>query len=231
MTLLKLIVGLGNPSPEYDHTRHNIGALWVRRLARDWQIDLRNEAKFKGEVGRGIIAGVDVRLLLPDTYMNLSGDAVGALKQFYKFDPDQILVAYDEMAFDPGIVRLKFGGGDNGHNGIKSVRAGLANVREFHRLRIGVGHPGNKNKVTGYLTQKKMPAKERELVDSATAFNTATLALMLKGEWQEAMNVIHASDESPKGKAKAARETKAQKEQAPSNDEQPAKAKPPSGES
>ncbi len=191
MSSLQLIVGLGNPSPEYDHTRHNVGALWVRCLARDWNIDLRAEAKFKGELGRGVIGGVDLRLLIPDTYMNLSGESVGPLTRFYKIEPARVLVAYDEMAFDPGIVRVKLGGGDNGHNGVKSVRAGCGSG-EFYRLRIGVGHPGDKRRVTNYLTQQKMPQAERELVEDATQLSNAVLGDLVNGRWQAAMNVIHA---------------------------------------
>ena len=163
MTALKLIVGLGNPSPSYDHTRHNVGALWVRALARRYGVSLAADSKFKGEIGRGTIAGVDCRLLVPATYMNASGDSVGAVQRFYKLSVAEILVAYDEMAFEPGVARLKQGGGDNGHNGIGSIIQCLGNSRNFHRLRIGVGHPGDRSKVTAFLTSVRMPAAEREL--------------------------------------------------------------------
>ena len=189
-----MIVGLGNPSPQYDHTRHNVGAQWVRWLAERYGIPLKEQAKFKGLVGRGLIEGHDVYLLLPTTYMNLSGEAVGPLARFYKIGVGEMLIAYDEMAFEPGIVRLKTGGGDNGHNGIKSVRAAMANEAGFHRLRIGVGHPGDKNRVTAYLTQVKMPAGERDLVDSATAMPAALLADILACNWQAAMNELHRTD-------------------------------------
>ena len=195
MPVLKLIVGLGNPSPQYDATRHNVGALWVRDLARRFNITLSNDTKFKGEIGRGEVAGADLRLLVPATYMNLSGDSVGAVQRFYKIAIDEILVAYDEMAFAPGTVRLKQGGGDNGHNGVKSVRAGCGNNGGFHRLRIGVGHPQDKNLVTAYLTQHKMPAAERQLVEQATNFDEALLQQIVMGHWQQAMNVMHASGE------------------------------------
>ncbi len=193
MSSLKLIVGLGNPSPQYDATRHNVGALWVRALAHRYNIPLVSETKFKGEIGRGLVAGVDLRLLVPATYMNLSGESVGAVMRFYKLSVDELLVAYDEMAFAPGVVRLKQGGGDNGHNGVKSVRAGCANDAGFHRLRIGVGHPQDKNLVTAYLTQHTMPAGERQLIDEATYFDESVMRQIVQGEWQPAMNVIHAS--------------------------------------
>ncbi len=195
MSALKLIVGLGNPSPQYDATRHNIGALWVRDLARRYNITLSNDTKFKGEIGRGEIAGVDLRLLVPATYMNLSGDSVGAVQRFFRIAIDEILVAYDEMAFEPGTVRLKQGGGDNGHNGVKSVRAGCGNDGGFHRLRIGVGHPQDKKLVTAYLTQHKMPASERRLVEEATNFDEPLIQQIVLGHWQQAMNVMHASGE------------------------------------
>ena len=196
MSLLKLIVGLGNPSPQYDGTRHNVGALWVRALARRYGVALASDSKFKGEIGRGTVAGADVRLLVPATYMNLSGDSVGSVCRFYKIDVEQVLVAYDEMAFEPGIIRLKQGGGANGHNGIKSVIAGCANQADFHRLRIGVGHPGDKDRVTAYLTQHAMPAAERAAVEQAWDFSEALLRDIVHGEWQAAMNVLHATGES-----------------------------------
>ena len=152
MSPLKLLVGLGNPSPDYDHTRHSVGALWVRELAAKFGVSLQPETKFKGEIGRGIIGGVDVRLLVPMTYMNLSGESVSSVARFYKIQVAEILVVYDEMAFEPGVLRLKQGGGDNGHNSLKNIRAQCGNDDGFNRLRIGVGHPGDKNKVTAYLT-------------------------------------------------------------------------------
>ena len=193
MTALKLIVGLGNPSPSYDHTRHNVGALWVRALARRYGVSLAADSKFKGEIGRGTIAGVDCRLLVPATYMNASGDSVGAVQRFYKLSVAEILVAYDEMAFEPGVARLKQGGGDNGHNGVKSVRAGCGNDGGFNRLRIGVGHPNDKNLVTAYLTQRTTPQAERQLIEQATDFNEALMQDIVQGNWQQAMNTLHAA--------------------------------------
>ena len=193
MTALKLIVGLGNPSPQYDHTRHNVGAIWVRELARRYGISLAVDSKFKGEIGRGVVEGVDLRLLLPMTYMNLSGESVGAVTHFYKIAVEEVLVAYDEMAFEPGVVRLKQGGGDNGHNGVKSVRAGCGNAAGFNRLRIGVDQPNDKQLVTAYLTQHKMPAEQRQLVEQATDFSSSLLSDVVHGQWQSAQNVMHSS--------------------------------------
>ncbi len=195
MCPLRLIVGLGNPGPQFERTRHNVGALWVRELADRWGINLVPDAKFKGDIGRGIVAGQDVRLLLPGTFMNLSGDSVGSVVRFYKLDVEEVLVAYDEMAFEPGSVRLKQGGGDNGHHGLQSVRNGCGNMEGFHRLRIGVGHPGEKSRVTAYLTQVKMPQNEVELIVSALGIPDAVLTNMIKGDWQAAMNVLHAGSD------------------------------------
>ena len=192
MSRIRLIVGLGNPGPRYVRTRHNVGANFVRALAERFGIRLNEESKFKGHVGRGEVAGVDVRLLVPNTFMNLSGESVGAMARFYKFEPEEILVAYDELAFDPGVLRLKSGGGDNGHNGIKSVTEGLGNAREFHRLRIGVDHPGSKELVTAFLTSHTMPEEDRALVESSLVIEEQVLGDMLTGEMDKAMNALHA---------------------------------------
>ena len=190
-TALKLIAGLGNPGPQYAKTRHNVGADWVRELAQQFQIPLILESKFKAEIGRGTLLGQDVRLLIPITYMNNSGDAIGAVAQFYKLTPEEILVAHDEVAFAPGIVRLKSGGGENGHNGLKSVRARLGNQDGYNRLRIGVGHPGNKSQVNHYLTQQTPTQAERETVSAAGHLPEAILQDVLTGNWQNAMTALH----------------------------------------
>jgi PTH1 family peptidyl-tRNA hydrolase len=169
--------------------------LWVRSVARRYGVVLAADSKFKGEVGRGTIAGVDCRLLVPATYMNASGESVGAVLRFYKISVAEILVAYDEMAFLPGVVRLKQGGGDNGHNGVRSVRAACGNEGAFNRLRIGVGHPNDKNLVTAYLTQRSMPQSERQLIEQATDFNEALMQDIVQGNWQQAMNTLHAAAE------------------------------------
>ena len=196
---IRLIAGLGNPGPRYADTRHNVGVWFVDRLARRFGINLTTESKFKGDVGRGDILGHDVRLVLPQTFMNLSGDSVGPLAHFFKIRPEEILVAYDEMAFEPGVVRLKTGGGANGHNGIRSVIDGLGSARDFHRLRIGVGHPGDKDRVTPYLTSVTTPAAERQLIEDAFEFPEGVLGELLDGKFQKVMNWLHAPDkgESP----------------------------------
>ena len=189
---IRLIAGLGNPGPRYARTRHNIGAVWLESLARRFGIDLAEHRKFKGAFGRGDILGRDVRLLFPSTYVNLSGDSVGTVAKFYKVEPGQMLIAYDEVAFPVGVCRLKDGGGHNGHNGLKSVIAALGNDQGFARLRIGVGHPGNADEMVAYLTRVAMPAAEREVATEAAALSDEVLDLVLEGDLQQAMNLFHA---------------------------------------
>tara|TARA_Y100001933_G_scaffold73943_1_gene75336 strand:- start:3747 stop:4358 length:612 start_codon:yes stop_codon:yes gene_type:complete len=188
---IRLIAGLGNPGPQYTDTRHNVGAAFVLALAERYHIPLAEDARFKGRLGRGTIAGHDVRLLVPTTYMNLSGESVGALARFFKLAPEEILVAYDEMAFEPGVLRIKSGGGDNGHNGIRSVIAGLGNERGFARLRIGVGHPGDRGRVTSYLTSVRMPEPERALMNSVFDVPESVLKHLLGGDLEKAMTDLH----------------------------------------
>jgi PTH1 family peptidyl-tRNA hydrolase len=189
---IRLIAGLGNPGPRYADTRHNVGAWFVRALARRAGIPLRLDKRLKGELGRGSMAGHDVRLLLPDTFMNLSGESVGAVARFYRIAASEILIAYDEMAFEPGVVRLKSGGGHNGHNGLISVIGGLGNDRSFHRLRIGVGHPGDRDRVTAYLTATTTPADERARIEAGFDLPDEVLSALLSGEFQKVMNWLHA---------------------------------------
>ena len=189
---IRLIVGLGNPGEHYARTRHNVGAAWLAHLARRYDIALKEQRKFKGGLGRGEVLGQDMRLLLPSTYVNLSGEAVAAVARFHKIVPTEILVAYDEVAFPPGVCRLRRGGGHNGHNGLRSVIAALGNQRDFVRLRIGVGHPGDPDAMVGYLTGTAMPAAERTLVEHAATLDDALLALVLSGDIDSAMNLLHA---------------------------------------
>ena len=189
---IRLIAGLGNPGPRYARTRHNVGAVWLDDFAQRFGIRLAEERKFKGLLGRGDILGRDLRLLFPTTYVNLSGEAVGAVSRFYKIAAEEVLIAYDEVAFPVGVSRLKKGGGHNGHNGLRSVIAALANERGFMRLRIGVGHPGNAADMVGYLTGAAMPASEREAAAASSELDDDVLDLVLDGDIDRAMNVFHA---------------------------------------
>ena len=188
---IRLIVGLGNPGADYEHTRHNAGQLFVERLAETSRISLERNDRFFGRSGRGAIAGEDVRLLIPSTFMNRSGQAVGALTQFYKIVPPEMLVAYDEVAFLPGVVRLKKGGGLNGHNGLRDIVAAMGQRDDFVRLRIGVGHPGDRNLVSAYLTGRRMPAEERKLMQAVFDRVLAVLPLAIRGDLTTAMNALH----------------------------------------
>jgi PTH1 family peptidyl-tRNA hydrolase len=194
---IRLIAGLGNPGPRYADTRHNAGAWFVSGLARRFGVVLKEESKFKGALGRGDVLGHDLRLLVPSTFMNLSGESVGSVARFFRIQPAEILVAYDEMAFEPGLIRLKTGGGDNGHNGIGSVIEGLGNERGFHRLRIGVGHPGDRSRVTPYLTSVTTPSAERQLIEAAFEIPDDLLRQLLDGEMQKFMNWLHAPPPEP----------------------------------
>src|SRR5687768_4017744 len=150
MAGLRLIVGLGNPGPEHARTRHNAGFWFVDALAEKTGARFSVESKLFGEAAKADIAGRSVWLLKPATYMNLSGKSIGAALRFWKIEPEECLVAHDELDLAPGIVRLKFDGGHGGQNGVRDTMAQLGHGK-FHRLRIGIGHPGNKDKVTPWL--------------------------------------------------------------------------------
>lgn len=189
-TPVKLIVGLGNPGPEYDHTRHNAGQDFVSELARQHAHPLTPNAKFFGLDARITIAGRDLRLLVPTTFMNRSGQSVGAIAQFYKIEPESILVVHDELDLDPGIARLKIGGGHGGHNGLRDIISSLGNNKNFGRLRIGIGHPGNAKQVSNYVL-KRAPAAEQQLIEDSINASLAFVPDLMKGDWEKAMRELH----------------------------------------
>jgi PTH1 family peptidyl-tRNA hydrolase len=190
VSTIKLIVGLANPGPQYQDTRHNAGAWLVEQLARNYQITLNPESKFFGLTGRGIINGHDTRLLIPTTFMNLSGKAVAAMAQFFKLQPSDILVAHDELDINPGEIRLKKGGGHGGHNGLRDIMTQLGNQKDFYRLRIGIGHPGDKNKVTGFVLGKPS-ATERQRIDDAIYEALRHIEDILSGNHAKVMQELH----------------------------------------
>ena len=190
MTAIKLIVGLGNPGPEYDQTRHNAGALFVERLADQQRTSLSLDKKYFGLTGKFSHQGRDVRLLIPTTYMNRSGQAVAALANFFRIEPDAILVAHDELDLAPGVARLKKGGGHGGHNGLRDIIAQLGNRNDFHRLRLGIGHPGHASLVSGFVLGRA-PRSEQELLDTSIDFALGVLPQMLAGDWTKAMHQLH----------------------------------------
>lgn len=189
MADIQLIVGLGNPGPEYQHTRHNAGSWFVERLANKHNIPLKLEGKFQGFTGRGIIAGQEVRLLIPTTYMNKSGQSVATLAKFYRISPEQMLVAFDELDLPPGIAKFKTGGSST-QNGIRDIVACMGNAKDFHRLRIGIGHPGDRNKVTGHVLGKATSA-EQEKIDAAIDEALRCTEVLLKQDLKSAMNRLH----------------------------------------
>ena len=189
MSKLSLIVGLGNPGTEYAQTRHNAGFWFVQRLAEQYGIQLKADPKYKGISGRGNIEGQDVRLLLPTTFMNLVGQSVVPFAKFYQIAPEAILIAHDELDMNPGVIRLKTGGGHGGHNGLKDIVPHIGS--NFHRLRIGIGHPGSKERVSGHVLSKA-PSSEQNLMDDAIAHALSRIQLLVNGDTQQAMNQINA---------------------------------------
>ena len=187
---VRLIVGLGNPGIDYAGTRHNAGADLLLKLAHTYQSALSADSKFFGLCGACTIDGQAVRLLIPTTFMNLSGRAVGAIANFYKIQPEEILVVHDELDLPPGTVRFKLGGGHGGHNGLKDTIRALANHNNFARLRIGIGHPGIAKQVAHYVL-KKAPADQQQLIDDSIDRACEMMPLVCHGEWEKAMRQLH----------------------------------------
>jgi PTH1 family peptidyl-tRNA hydrolase len=187
---VQLIVGLGNPGPEYDQTRHNAGAFFVERLAAAQGVNLSFDKKYFGLTGKFSHQGRDIRLLIPTTYMNRSGQAVAALANFFRIKPEEILVAHDELDMPPGVCKLKQGGGHGGHNGLRDIIASLANQNNFHRLRIGIGHPGHSSQVSNYVLSRA-PRSEQDLTNTSIEFALGVLPDLLDGNFSRAMQQLH----------------------------------------
>jgi PTH1 family peptidyl-tRNA hydrolase len=187
---LALVVGLGNPGAEYARTRHNAGEDLVRLLAEQSRCSLKQEARFHGLTGRITMAGQDLRLLVPLTFMNRSGQAVGAMAGFFRIPPERILVAYDELDLPPGQVRFKTGGGHGGHNGVRDIVAALGNQGGFHRLRIGIGHPGDRNRVSAHVLSRPS-ADDRIRIDRCIDEALRVLPDAVNGNWPIAMNRLN----------------------------------------
>ena len=187
--MIKLIVGLGNPGPEYAATRHNAGFWWVDAVARKLGASLAPDRSYHALVAR--INGPDgpLWLLEPQTYMNLSGKSVAALVRFFKIEPQEILVAHDELDLPPGEVRLKLGGGHAGHNGLRDIHAQLGSP-DYWRLRLGIGHPGVKAEVANYVLGRPSP-QDREAIEAAMARSLGALDLLREGDMARATAMIH----------------------------------------
>nr|WP_246480694.1 aminoacyl-tRNA hydrolase [Motiliproteus sediminis] len=185
-----MIVGLGNPGQQYDQTRHNAGADFVLQLAKELHCTLQAEKRFSGLYGKARLGNHDVHLLIPSTFMNLSGQAVQPLASYFKIPVESILVAHDELDIDPGTARLKRGGGHGGHNGLRDIIARFGGSNGFLRLRLGIGHPGNARQVAGYVLQKA-PQNEREQLQACIDESLRTLPLLLNEGLQKAMTRLH----------------------------------------
>ena len=191
---LQLVVGLGNPGPDHAADRHNVGVHFLQHLCQRHGGQLRNENKFFGEFGTSSVSGTDLKLLFPTTYMNHSGKAVAAVCKFFKIPPSAMLVAYDEIDFPTGTVRLKLGGGHGGHNGVRDIINALGGQRDFPRLRIGVGHPGHKSMVVDYVLSS--PSRSESTVITECINNALdVLPVAVTGNWSEAMKALHSSPE------------------------------------
>lgn len=190
MSEIKLIVGLGNPGDKYKDTRHNAGEWLVERLAQRFNFSLKEESKFFGKTARAAINGQEIRFLVPTTFMNLSGKAVSALATFYRIQPEQILIAHDELDLPPGTVKIKLGGGHGGHNGLRDSIAQLSNNKNFYRLRVGIGHPGDKNLVAAYVLSKPSPT-DLTLIDKALEEATDCVEVLLKDGINKATNRLN----------------------------------------
>lgn len=192
---MRLVVGLGNPGPEYAATRHNAGRWFVERLASQEGVGLRGEPRFHGFVGRASAARDDCWLLLPQTFMNASGRSVGVFARFYRIAPEEILVVHDELDLPPGTPKLKKGGGVAGHNGLKDIAAHLG-TREFWRLRLGIGHPGDRAAVVDYVLHP--PRREEQgLIDDAIEKSLAVWPFIARGDLEAAMLKLHTKPAAP----------------------------------
>jgi PTH1 family peptidyl-tRNA hydrolase len=189
--MIKLFVGLGNPGPEYEATRHNAGFWWIDALSRELKAPLSLDKNYHGQVARTTLNGQTVWLLKPLTFMNLSGKSVAALARFFKITPAEVLVAHDELDIVPGQVKLKFGGSHAGHNGLRDIHAQLGSA-DYWRLRIGVGHPGVKAEVINWVLKK--PSQEhREAIEECIERSLKAVPELLKGDMEKATMMIHTS--------------------------------------
>ena len=187
---LKLIAGIGNPGADYASTRHNAGVWFVDRLAEKFGASFKTEKKFFGRTSLIQVSGIQVRLLVPDTYLNESGKSVGARANFFRIEPPEILVAHDEIDFPSGKIRFKQEGGLAGHNGLRDIARSLAGATDFNRLRIGVGHPGDRGGVTGHVLGR-VSKEDRELIENCIEAAIAAIPSAATGDWQSAMQQLH----------------------------------------
>ncbi len=187
---IRLLVGLANPGPEYAKTRHNAGAWVIESLASRNNVSLKEDKKYFGLTAKITLNGEEVRLLIPTTFMNLSGKSVSALAKFFQITPEKILVAHDELDLPPGVAKFKRGGGHGGHNGLRDIINKLGNNNDFYRLRIGIGHPGHKDMVASFVLNKA-PAKEHDLIEQAADEAVRCIEVLFKDDLAKAQNRLH----------------------------------------
>lgn len=187
---VQLIVGLGNPGPEYINTRHNAGEWFVKAIADKYNISLRPEKKYLGHYGKGFIGNEPVHLLIPTTFMNKSGHSVAPLANFYRINVENILVAHDELDLPTGTAKIKQGGGHGGHNGLRDIIACMGNNKDFYRLRLGIDHPGHKDRVTGYVLGKP-PVNERYQIDQCIDTAVNSIEVWQKDGLKKAQHTLH----------------------------------------
>jgi len=185
---LKLVVGLGNPGPRYEQTRHNAGFWFVDLLAERARGRFAADSRFQGELARITLAGDELRLLKPTTFMNLSGQSAGAVARFFKLAPEQLLVVHDELDLPPGTARLKRGGGHGGHNGLRDLVRHMG--ADFWRLRVGIGHPGDRDQVVDYVLTRA-PAEEEKAIRATLEDAVAAVEKMLSQGAERAMHQLH----------------------------------------
>ena len=186
---IRLIAGLGNPGPEYEHTRHNAGVWFLNELAARFNTSLKPESKFFGLTGRITVGTQDIRLIYPTTYMNKSGQAVAAMANFYRIPAENMLIAFDELDLPPGIAKYKVGGSSS-QNGIRDIVAKTGYYKDFLRLRIGIGHPGHKSKVTGHVLGKP-PENEKRAIEDAIDEAVRCTEILIKNDLKQAQNRLH----------------------------------------
>ena len=187
-SVIKLITGLGNPGLKYDKTRHNAGFWFVDEVARRFSGTFKLETKFSGECCKVDIAGMPVWLLKPNTFMNRSGLSVKQLSSFFKISPEQVLVVHDELDIGPGSIRLKSGGGHGGHNGLRDTHAQIG--KDYWRLRVGIGHPGEASKVADYVLSRPSVNDEIEINNSIDRA-ASEIEKIVVGDTQKVMNTLH----------------------------------------
>ncbi|CAN1557017.1 aminoacyl-tRNA hydrolase [Limnohabitans sp. B9-3] len=218
--MIKLLVGLGNPGPDYESTRHNAGFWWIDTIARDLKVQLQPDRAYHGLVARTSVQGQNVWLLEPQTFMNLSGKSVAALARFFKIQPDEILVVHDELDIPPGEAKLKLGGSHAGHNGLRDIHAQLG-TDQYWRLRIGIGHPGNKSEVANWVLKKPAP-DQRSAIEDCVSRTSLALPHLLSGDMVKATQLIHtAKPPRPKPPRPASLSAKEESRHAPTPPPEP----------